>query len=344
VTSIVNLISTQSNASYSNLLSKSGGNITGNLQVSGTITGNYVLPNNVWIQSADNKNRTYYGSNGRSYYAANLGHEWRSSNDATLMVLDDVSLNINTISHFDNAISVGRYLGYSSYGMICHRSIVSDPWAYALRCDNTGDTTVNCKSGSRLRLMCSNDEVVTMTSGKIGIQNDDPQAELDVMGDVIVRGNSRFRSSSSYIGETHFPYSGDDRNYIRGDTVICDTGGYVGINNTTPIFELDINGTMKANEIRLGYNNNAITYFRTGSFSVGINGSSKKTTTIMISSNSPNNANYIVVCNYDSPNDDIFISKIRNKSSTSFDIVTYRADAGSWGTSVTCNFMIIGYD
>jgi trimeric autotransporter adhesin len=66
MTSIVNLISTQSNASYSNLLSKSGGTITGNLTVSGAITsGNYVLPSNVWIQSADNKNRAYYASSGR---------------------------------------------------------------------------------------------------------------------------------------------------------------------------------------------------------------------------------------------------------------------------------------
>ena len=170
-----------------------------------------------------------------------------------------------------------------------------------------------------------------------------PEAELDVMGDVIVRGNARFRSSSSYSGETYFPYGPDERNYIRGTTVLCDTGGYVGINNATPIFECDIIGTLKANEIRLGYNNSAITYFRVGSISVGTNGSSKKTNTVNLATNSPDDANYIVIVNYDSPNDDIFISKIRNKTSTGFDLVTYRADAGSWATSVTATYMIIGY-
>jgi hypothetical protein len=342
--SIINLISTQSNAAYTNLLNKSGGTMTGSLVVGGTITAtNYILPSNVWIQSADNKNRLYYATNGRSYYGAYNGHEWRSSNDNNLMVLDDVSLNTNVIAHFDNAISVGQYLGSSSYGMICHRNFATDPWAYALRCDDTGDTYLNCKGNHRIRFMCSNDEVVTMTNGKVGIQFDAPEAQLDVNGDVIVRGCTRLYSSSSYTGETYFPYAGDERNYIRGDTIMADTGGFVGINQSTPIFELDINGTMKANEIRLGYNNSAITYFRVGSVNVGTNGSSKKTTSISLATNSPSDANYIVNVNYDSANDDIFGFKIRNKTSTGFDLVTYRADAGSWGTAPTATYMIIGY-
>jgi hypothetical protein len=349
ITSLSNLGIYGSNTglwSSNNLLQKSGGTMTGNLVVlGGTITAtNYVLPNNVWIQSADAKNRLYYMANGRTYYGSTNGHEWRASNDSTLMVLEDTSLNTYVISHFDNAMSIGKYLGTSNYGFISHRSLASDPWSYALRCDYTGDTFLNCKSGNRIHFMCSNDEVMTMVNGNVGIQNDAPEAELDVMGDVIVRGSARFRSSSSYIGDTWFPYGGDDRNYIRGDLIIADTGGFVGINQNTPIYELDINGTMKANEIRLGYNNNAITYFRTGSFSVGTSASSKKTITIMISSNSPSNANYIVVCNYDSPNDDIFGYKIRNKTATSFDIVSYRMDSGSWGTAPTCTFMIVGYD
>jgi hypothetical protein len=47
--------------------------------------------------------------------------------------------------------------------------------------------------------------------------------------------------------------------------------------------------------------------------------------------------------NYDSANDDIFGFKIRNKTSTGFDLVTYRADGGSWATAPTATYMIIGY-
>jgi hypothetical protein len=253
-------------------------------------------------------------------------------------------LTTNSIAHFANAISVGQYLGTSNYGMISHRSLAMRPFgSYALRCDNTGDTSLNCKANQRIRFMCSNDEIMTMVSGNVGIQTDAPAAELDVNGDVIVRASTTLYSSPSYSGSTHFPYAGDEKNYIRGDTIMCDTGGFVGINNTTPIFELEIIGTMTANEIRLGYNNSAITYFRVGSVNVGTNGSSKKTTSTSLATNGPGDANYIVSVNYDSANDDIFGFKIRNKTSTGFDLVTYRADAGSWGTSPTAMYVIIGY-
>jgi hypothetical protein len=79
------------------------------------------------------------------------------------------------------------------------------------------------------------------------------------------------------------------------------------------------------------------------SVNIGTNGSSKKTTSISLATNSPDDANYTVICNYDSPNDDVFIGKIKNKTSTGFDILTYRADAGSWGTAVVCYYTIIGY-
>jgi hypothetical protein len=152
---------------------------------------------------------------------------------------------------------------------------------YALRCDFTGDTYFGIVRGTaELALCVVMTRAMTMTYGRLGIRNTAPEVELDVMGDVIVRGCTRLYSSSSYTCETYFPYAGDERNYIRGDTIICDTGGFVGINQTAPIFELDINGTMKADEIRLGYNNSAISYFRVGSFSVGTNGTSKKTISV----------------------------------------------------------------
>jgi trimeric autotransporter adhesin len=74
---------------------ESGGNVgigtttpSQRLDVNGTIKGtNYIFPNDTWIPTADGKNRLHFGVNGRSYYRAEDGHEWRSSTDSFLMYL-----------------------------------------------------------------------------------------------------------------------------------------------------------------------------------------------------------------------------------------------------------------
>lgn len=72
------------------------------LDVSGSMRAtNYILPNGVWIQSADGKNRLNYGTNTRSYYGSYDGYEWRSSTDAHLATLTnagDLGIGTNTPS------------------------------------------------------------------------------------------------------------------------------------------------------------------------------------------------------------------------------------------------------
>jgi Chaperone of endosialidase/Phage T4 tail fibre len=56
------------------------------LEVNGTIKcTNYILPNDIWINSSDTKGRFYFGVNGRTYYGAQDGHEWRNSGDTGQM-------------------------------------------------------------------------------------------------------------------------------------------------------------------------------------------------------------------------------------------------------------------
>lgn len=140
---------------------------------------------------------------------------------------------------------------------------------------------------------------------------------------------------------TYLPYAGDGKSYIRGEVILADNGGKVGIGTSSPAYLLDVNGTTRTTKLQI--NNELISYLRFGSIDIGTNvGVAKKTVSVSISGNQPSNVNYVVYLDYQSTNDDIFVGKIRNKATTGFDIVTYRADAQGWGTAPICYYMIIG--
>ncbi len=72
--------------------------------------------------------------------------------------------------------------------------------------------------------------------GNVGIGTSNPGAKLDVAtGEVRIPGGT---NPPNY--PTHFNYFGDGRNYIRGETILADTGGNVGIGTATPAFPLTI--------------------------------------------------------------------------------------------------------
>jgi hypothetical protein len=69
-----------------------------------------------------------------------------------------------------------------------------------------------------------------IVKGNVGVGTANPGARLEVAGgEVRLPGGT---NSANY--GTHFNYSGDGRNYIRGATIIADTSGNVGIGTSTP--------------------------------------------------------------------------------------------------------------
>lgn len=75
------------------------------------------------------------------------------------------------------------------------------------------------------------------SNGNVGLGTSTPAARLEVSS-----GEVRLPHGSPGGGYTHFNYVGDNRNYIRGTTIIADLGGSVGIGTSSPAANLDIAG------------------------------------------------------------------------------------------------------
>lgn len=76
------------------------------------------------------------------------------------------------------------------------------------------------------------------SNGNVGVGTSTPGARFEVKG-----GEVRFPAGSNLGGFTHFNYSGDKNNYIRGITIMADNGGWVGIGTAAPITKLHVSGT-----------------------------------------------------------------------------------------------------
>ena len=300
-------------------------------------------------------NTSVWGSN-TAIWGSNTAR-WSSNYGATLCNLGTDALSkgmfgsntsVWTSNNFAHFRTIDNFLSPLVCSAMYHSGVATPSTDFAICQFNTGLTVLNHSTGTSIDIKEGNNRYATFKSYKCLIGNDqDPTNTLDVIGNAQITQELTLKrgTGAAALTFTHLPYVGDGKNYIRGTTIIADNGGKVGIGGvTSPAYELDVFGTTKTTNLMIGQSNTAITYLWVGNVSIGTNGTSKKTVTVSIpTALQPSSANYLIYYDYQSANDDIFIGKTRNKGTTSFDIVTYRADGGSWATAPTCYFMVVGY-
>ena len=79
--------------------------------------------------------------------------------------------------------------------------------------------------------------IYVTANGRVGFGTANPLGQFHVAA-----GEVRFPPGNGTAGWTVFNYQYDGNNYIRGTTIIADTGGSVGIGTTTPSSKLHVNG------------------------------------------------------------------------------------------------------
>ena len=103
-------------------------------------------------------------------------------------------------------------------------NLVSVPPGFADGIDDVGSGTSQWSGTAGSNIFYN------FAGGNVGIGTSSPAVKFEVVGgEVRLPGGT---NPSNFV--THFNYSGDGRNYIRGTTILTDSGGQVGIGPSTP--------------------------------------------------------------------------------------------------------------
>lgn len=189
----------------------------------------------------------------------------------------------------------------------------------------------------------------------IGTSNHSNSAKLYVNGSFTATGDTTLSNATttgytllkggggSSGGWTHFPFSGDSRNYVRGNSVIADNGGTVGIGGLNSSNLLSVYGTTYTSAIKVGGVADAINalkfYYAT---LPGSSGASKITYTF--SGVLPSNYEvFTSICGADNTKSDCFCVSVVEKLSGSVKFVITRVDGSAWTQSSTLTMMFIGF-
>jgi hypothetical protein len=183
-------------------------------------------------------------------------------------------------------------------------------------------------------------------SGNVQFSNDlNVSSNVEITNDLYVDGNVWLKGGvNNGGGNTHFPFSGDNRNYIRGTTIICDsTGANVGIGTSSPSYKLDCAGTGNFSKLRL----NSTTLNHVQVYTVSIGSSSNRKSQFTIFGTFPTTGYHVSITPIaqNSSTDDNFAFVIQDRTSTSIQASCCRVDSsGGWSQNLSISVLIVGYD
>jgi hypothetical protein len=207
--------------------------------------------------------------------------------------------------------------------------------AYALLQTDTGATAVNAFESNAVFIRSHNRNVASFSN-----------FTCDMLGSMTVRSNLTVqdhltlkRGSAAASGTlTHLPFT-DGKNYLRGETIICDNGGNVGIGTTTPGNKLTVNGTTSTNALRV--NNGAlVSHLQVLSATIPANGSGKLILTL--SGSYPSDYEVFPTTRTSDTVSDNFCVTVMSTSTTQIKVSVVRTDGGSWSAPAELSLLLIG--
>jgi hypothetical protein len=142
---------------------------------------------------------------------------------------------------------------------------------------SSADGTFSADTGFDMSLLTNNLFRITIlnTNGRVGVGTPSPSDMLHVIGNARADQFNSVNGIFNTIGSTNLSFNINNSNRIS----VLASNGYVGINKTTPSYQLDVNGTINATSFLLNgteqrssqwANTAADIYFNTGNVGLGI--------------------------------------------------------------------------
>lgn len=227
-----------------------------------------------------------------------------------------------------------------------HKDITNVTTDYALAQFNNGTTIVNGGNSGGVAIREGNSRIAQFKNSSLFIGGDyDPTYTLDVLGDAFVsQGITTRRATGAPSGVfTHIPYTGDYKNYLRGDTIIADNGGTVGIGGANSSNQLSVFGTTYLSSLKVGGVADAFNAIKFYYATLGGSGGANKITYTFSGILPTNYEVFTSICGSDNTKSDCFCVSVVEKLSGSVKFVITRVDNTAWTQNTTLTMMFIGF-
>lgn len=227
--------------------------------------------------------------------------------------------NLDVVGSCKLSSSVLGDVGFGdNYAGFAHKSFFGQSGNYSLLQENTGQTFMNCKSGTAIRFRESNVDKMILVGGKLGIGTITPSTTLDVNGGV---------TSSSISNSGIISTSGLSSSTITNSGSLSSGS----ITNT---------GVLSTGSLTVG---GGATISSITSFIATVGSSSSQKVQYTMSGSFPSGTYDVYITPLtNATNDDVFATTVMSKSSSEVKVSIYRVDGGSWSLNLQLHVLIVG--
>lgn len=303
---------------------------------------------NITSPTLDNLSNVVYPTNysanfssNTSVYSSNTAR-WSSNYGATLCNFTTDAYNKATwgSNNFNNWLGTTSYAMPDNSAYIYNRNVNLPFESYALMQYSNGLTEIN---GSRSNgvIICDHGAIIASFSNNTMEMNG---------GDIYTYGLRAWQETTLKRGSnatpgtyTHFPYWGDQKNYIRGTTVMADTeeAEMVGIGTTAPAYKLEVSGATRLSSLIVGSHTDEMKSIR--NYSVYLPSSSTRTCQIDATGTFPSLCSVYATVRATGNYNDVFACSVIAISTSNIRFSVARADSsGGWSQTGLIDFMVVG--